>query len=464
VKSLRRRLVAWYVSVGAFIVLIIGLLAAITVIEAASFQGRQAMAAAARQMPQAVERYRATHTGMAQLDEYLFKHFATLGVIVHARPTFTRGAFLPGPPHMRHGPPRGRELRMGPNGTLFERLLAMQIKPITASFPGGEAFIFVDPHSLQGIFNRLGLFMLVLAVVVLTAAWRIAIAVSQNTLEPLLRTTEALDRFGSGTFTLVDVRPDDRSELGDLARAYNRAVGQITRALDERAKAEAEMRQFVADAGHQLRTPLTVIMGYVSSMAARATSPAESRRYEAMLAQSRRMKELIDRLITLARLEHTNPSNAQSVDLKELAQRVRATFSEAAQTRIAIHAPGEEAYASADESDVTEALCALVDNALKYAPHGDVEITIAREDEHWAMRVGDRGPGMTEDDLRSAFDRFYRGSASEDTIGTGLGLAIVRKSIERTGGTVQVRNRAGGGLEVEITLRSVPAARTTLSA
>src|SRR6185437_7426143 len=103
------------------------------------------------------------------------------------------------------------------------------------------AFIFVDPHSLQGLFQRLGLFMLVLAVVVLTAAWRIAVVVAQHTLEPLLRTTEALDRFGSGQFTLVDVRDDDRSELGDLARAYNRAVEQITRALDQRAKAEAEM-------------------------------------------------------------------------------------------------------------------------------------------------------------------------------------------------------------------------------
>jgi signal transduction histidine kinase len=460
-KSLRRRLIAWYVSVGAFIVLIIGVLSAVALLEAASFQARQAMADAARQLPSAVAQYRATHENDRGIDDYFHTRFQSLGVIVHAKPDLAR--VFPGP--LRIGGGRSpREIRMGPDGTIYERLLAMQIKPITASFVGGEALIFVDPHSLQGVFKRLGLFLLVLAIVVLTAAWRIAITVAAHTLEPLLRTTEALDRFGSGTFMLVDVRPDDRSELGDLARAYNRAVCQITRALEERAKAEAEMRQFVADAGHQLRTPLTVIMGYVSGMAARAASAAEGRRYEAMLAQTRRMKDLIDRLITLARLEHTDAASEQSVELYQLAQCVRAAFGEAAQARILVHAVSEPAYASGDESDITEALTALTDNALKYAPHGIVEIRILRDYNTCVVSVADRGPGMTEEDLRNAFDRFYRGSASEDTIGTGLGLSIARKSVERGGGSLRIGNRAGGGLEVQIRLRAFQVRDVTLSA
>lgn len=472
-KSLRRRLIAWYMSVGAFIVLIIGALAAVAVIEAVSFQARQAMAMAARQVPGAVAHYRAEHHNLIDLDEFFHTRFEPLGVVVHARTLDEAGMMGGGKFVIRfggtppNGPPPGmpRMLKVGgPDTSVYERLLAMQIKPITASFSGGEAFIFVDPRSLQGVFKRLSLFILILAIVVLTAAWRIAITVSEHTLEPLLRTTEALDRFGSGEFQMVDVRPDDRSELGDLARAYNRAVVQITRALDERAKGEAEMRQFVADAGHQLRTPLTVIMGYVSGMVQRAQSLQESRRYATMLGQARRMKDLIDRLITLARLEHTNSTQNQPIDLYELAQRVRATFSDAAQLRIGVFAPPKPVFAQADESDVTEALCALVDNALKYA-HEDVEVRTWRDGDRAAISVADRGPGMTQEDLRNAFDRFYRGSASESTIGTGLGLAIVRKSIERTGGSVHLANRdAGGGLEVVILLRAIQDTGVTLSA
>jgi signal transduction histidine kinase len=466
-KSLRTRLIAWYMSVGAFIVLIVGLLAAIAMIEGASFEARQAMAAAARAVPGVVQEYRAQHKDMRDINVYFHDRFRPLGVVVHARilPQVAKGMAWFGPPSGIPPERIAKFLSKPPSDTsMYERLLAMQIKPITASFSGGDAFIFVDPRSLQGLFKRLGVFMLVLAVVVLGAAWRIAVVVAQHTLEPLLRTTEALDRFGSGQFTLVDVRDDDRSELGDLARAYNRAVAQITRALDERAKAEAEMRQFVADAGHQLRTPLTVIMGYVSGMAQRAQFAHESRRYDAMLAQTRRMKDLIDRLITLARLEHTSAKNEEGVDLHEIGLRVRATFAESAQERIVVHAPAEAAYAKADESDVTEALCALVDNALKYAPSGNVEVRISRGHDEWLITVADRGPGMTEDELRNAFDRFYRGSASEETSGTGLGLAIARKSIERAGGSIRLQNRVNGGLSVIVSLRPFQASAVTLSA
>lgn len=458
-RTLRARLIAWYVSVGAFIVLIIGLLAATATIEAASFEVRQAMAAAATQVPPAVAQYRATHKNMRGLDPYLHQRFKGLGVMVHAHVLmqapppfflFGRGQRMLRPPGMGDG--------------LFERLLAMQIKPIRATFKGGDAEIFVDPHTFNGLFGRLGLFILLLAIVVLTAAWRLAIVVAKNTLEPLVRTTEALNRFGSGVFTPVEVRDGDRSELADLARAYNRAVGQITRALDEREKAEAEMRQFVADAGHQLRTPLTVIMGYLSGMLQRVQSIGEGRRIDTMLAQSRRMKDLIDRLITLARLEHRSEAQDRRIDLNDIADRAQAGFAENAQMRIAVKRSAEPAYARAEETELLESVCALVDNALKYAPDGPVEITVERRGEECALGVADRGPGMTSGDLESAFDRFYRGSAADDVQGTGLGLAIVRKSIERMGGSVTLENRSGGGLEAWITLRAFQAADATLIA
>ncbi len=453
-RSLRARLIAWYMSVGAFIVAVIGLIAAVAVVEAASFEARQAMAAAARDVPVVVQQYRDSHPDAGDLDFFLHNRFRTFGLIVHARGPemqMVRAVPMLGPPPF---PPQAGAVRVafGPDhASLYERLLAMQIKPVSASFPGGEAVIFVDPNSLQGVFKRLGIFLLILAIVVLTAAWRIAVVVAENTLEPLLRTTEALNRFGGGQFVPVDVRPEDRSELGELARAYNRAVGQVTRALDERAKAEAEMRQFVADAGHQLRTPLTVLMGYVSGMAERARSDQEKTRFTAMLTQSRRMKELIDRLITLARLERRESSSQQHVDLNDLAACVRQSFGESAQQRIVLHDAKRRLIVHADEADLRDALCAIVDNALKYAPNGSVDMQVVQDGETARLEITDHGPGMLEEDLQSAFDRFYRGSAAEETSGTGLGLAIARKSIERAGGSIRVANCKDGGLRVAVT-------------
>ena len=279
----------------------------------------------------------------------------------------------------------------------------------------------------------------------LIPAWFAAVVVAQRTLEPLLRTTRALERFADGDFTPHEIATAQRTEIGDLARAYNAAVAQITEAFAERTAAMEEMRQFVADAGHQLRTPLTVLMGHVSAL--RPTTPREETIYGNMLAQSRRMKAIIDDLIVLARLEHGERS-AYTIDMNELAQGVVASFRDGGYERVRLHANGPT-YAHVNASEVIDALSALVENALKYAPDGPVDVRVAREGSRAVLRVEDRGPGMSEADLEHAFDRFYRGDASHGTEGTGLGLSIVRRGVERSDGTVAVAN-GDPGLRVEL--------------
>jgi signal transduction histidine kinase len=181
-------------------------------------------------------------------------------------------------------------------------------------------------------------------------------------------------------------------------------------------------------------------------MAHRAEPVATAETYATMLAQARRMKMLIDNLITLARLEHPNGSAAQTVDLNRICADLPANFDEGAQQRIHVRLSGTPAYVEGNETDIAGALCALVDNALKYAPGSPVEVRVTADGAHWTVYVADRGPGMSAADLSNAYDRFYRGCTSEGTDGTGLGLPIVRKSIERAGGSVLLCNREGGGL------------------
>ncbi|HEY0797808.1 MAG TPA: sensor histidine kinase, partial [Candidatus Baltobacteraceae bacterium] len=120
--------------------------------------------------------------------------------------------------------------------------------------------------------------------------------------------------------------------------------------------------------------------------------------------------------------------------------------------------------AEGDDADLLGALCALVDNALKYAPSGPVELTISAEGRCCTIAIADRGPGMDEEDLRGAFDRFYRGGSADGIEGTGLGLPIVRKEIERAGGTVTLANRAGGGLVCTIVLPLLQSLETSVPA
>jgi signal transduction histidine kinase len=442
-KSLRARLIAWYLSAGALIVLCVGLLAAIALIEFGSYTVRQSMAAAAREAPGLVEQYRAEHQTFDGLEPYLREHFAGSGLIVHVNEFGMVPPFF-GP--FRAPPPS------------WVRLLAMEIKPVSAGFPGGQVVFFVDPNSLQGLFKNLASILGTFALIVMLGAWRLAIVVAEKTLQPLVRTTHALDRFGSGDFTPEAVRTDDRTELGDLARAYNRAVNQITHAFGERDRAAAEMRQFVADAGHQLRTPLTVIMAYVSGMANRPQSIRDATTFATLLQQSRRMKSLIDDLIMLARLQHPDAPSTQALDLNELCATLPTHFDESAQSRIVVSTSSVPAEVQANETDLSFALCALIDNALKYAPHGDVEVTVRLQGDCAIVSIADSGPGMTERDMQNAFDRFYRGASSEGTDGTGLGLAIVRKSVERAGGTIALESRIGGGVTCTIRLPGARAA------
>jgi signal transduction histidine kinase len=442
VSSLRARIVGWYIAAGALIVVIVALVTASVLVEARAHEARRAMTAVAAELPSIIIAYEVLHPDIAGLDWFLRERFHTQGVIVHVvGPPTPMGMPLP-PPRLGRAPFVGH-------------LIAMMIPPMHVRFPGGDAIIFADPQSLAATFSAFWIFVLILALVVLSASWRISLVVADQTLRPLISTTDALRRFGSGAFTRVAVRNDDRGETAELARAYNAAVDQTTAALAKRDQAEAEMRQFVADAGHQLRTPLTVVTGYLSAMLSRASSAGDREPYESMLAQARRMKTLIDALVTLARLEHRDATPPADFDPDELMTRVRSAFDDVARRCIVLHACTQPLTLRGYEDDVYEALCALVENALKYAPTSTVELSALLDGASCTLTVSDNGPGLAAADLERAYDRFYRGSNVDGIEGSGLGLSIARKSVERSGGTVRLENRPAGGLSASITLPCV---------
>ena len=265
----------------------------------------------------------------------------------------------------------------------------------------------------------------------------LARVLTRQVLRPLLDVTAALSRFAAGDLTPQTIPADSHHELGSLAVAYNGAIAQMERAFAERERANASMRQFIADAGHQLRTPLTVVRGFISILRKGSTG-ADDRDHilEMMGQQAGIMGSLIDKLMLLEHWEDEPACAAEPIDIGCLTTDLVTPIAEAHPERtVRIHAdPG--LLAAIDPSEFGHALTNLVDNALKYT-RGTVAIKVRDDGPYLAVEVNDEGPGIAADDAARVFDRFHRGER-RDVDGSGLGLAIAKRAIERARGTLSL--------------------------
>ena len=281
----------------------------------------------------------------------------------------------------------------------------------------------------------------------------LARALTRQALRPLIEVQAALERFASGDLRPQPIAADLRSSLGGLAVAYNGAIEQMQRAFAERERANASMRQFIADAGHQLRTPLTVVRGFIAILRKGDLRSPEDRAHilETMHRQSALMGSLIDKLMLLDRWEETGERTPpEPIDVSRLVEDVVAPLAEARADRVVrVDAPTGE-LAAIDPIDLSHAVTNIVDNALKYT-HGAVDVKVSEMRGRVIVTISDAGPGMTAEEIDHAFDRFFRGSR-RDVEGTGLGLAIARRAIERAGGSLTLQSDVAVGTRFTISL------------
>lgn len=232
-------------------------------------------------------------------------------------------------------------------------------------------------------------------------------------------------------------------------------------------QAEAMRRDFVANVSHEMRTPLTVLAGFVETMQTLDLSPQETRRYlDLMSVQSERMQTLVSDLLTLSRLEGSPlPGMSDWVDVRvlmaqcELDARALSSY----MGRIEHTMKFEQDQASqlcGIASELQSAFSNLVSNAVRYTPaSGRIEVSWRLlEDGRGEFSVSDTGPGISAEHLPRLTERFYRvdRSRSRETGGTGLGLAIVKHVLHRHGAVLNIQSEVGQGSRFAIL---VPAAR-----
>lgn len=329
---------------------------------------------------------------------------------------------------------------------------AFGLRPAVVSVPGGTIVVAPDFAGFGHLLSRYLTFVLPVGALAVLAAWLIGRGVTRRAIAPLQDVSRALRRIAAGDFSPQPL-PAGESSLRDLTAAYNEVAHRLTAATVERERNELQMRQFIADAGHELRTPLTVVMGYLGILqqGALGDTTGVAHVYETMLAESRRMRDAIDKLILLARLERPAAPRTERVNAAAIAQRAADALEPLAGNRLHVHIQPSPGVVEADEDELYEAIKNVIENAIRYAPDSPVNVDVAGGGDDVTVVVNDRGPGMDSQDLEHAFDRFYRGGARSGD-GSGLGLAIAKRAVERIGGKIGIESRVGTGTKVTISL------------
>ncbi len=323
---------------------------------------------------------------------------------------------------------------------------------------GAVVVVAVRTGGLDESLQRLVRIELVAAAGLLAALALGAWLVLRRGLRPLETMSASASTITAGDLSDRVTPADDRTEVGQLGLALNTMLDGLEEAFRERDATERRLRQFLADASHELRTPITSIQGFaelfrLAGDGGEMDLPVVMRRIE---QESARMRTLVQDLFLLAELDETRPVATAPVDLTVLAaDACTDAAATAPDRRVTLDGP-EPVTVLGDSDHLRQALANLVGNALRHTPPGSpVEVSTRQADGMAWVTVRDHGPGFDADGLAHAFDRFWQADAARVGTGSGLGLSIVAGIAEEHGGRATVANAPDGGAVFTI---GIPAA------
>lgn len=278
------------------------------------------------------------------------------------------------------------------------------------------------------------------------------------------RLTEEDENFEAKYHSLEDAidkispnRPDAKLVTGDSdLQGLETAVNNL---MDRMRESYRQQSRFVSDASHELRTPISVIQGYVNMLDRWGAEDEKvlTESIEAIKSESEHMKRLVEQLLFLAR----GDSGKTQINLAifSLNHMVKEVYEESmmidGEHKYQLIVPEQEVYAVADETMIKQTARILVDNAVKYSPAGEtIIIKTGRNGDVPFFTVQDSGVGFSQEDAPHVFERFYRSDSSRARVtgGTGLGLSIAKWIVDRHGGYFDVLSREGLGTRITVNL------------
>jgi two-component system sensor histidine kinase MprB len=360
---------------------------------------------------------------------------------------------------------RTRRLAAGKGKSFFRdaRVNAIHMRILAEYFARGRVVQFAQPLTeVDDLLSHLRLILVLLGLGGIALAALLGRLVARAAVLPVSRLTRAAEHVAETQDLSGRIAPTGDDEIGRLAVSFNAMLDALEvsmAALDASVHAQ---RQLVADASHELRTPVTSLRTNIEILqhAPAMDGPERERLLEDVVEQIGELTLLMNDLIDLARGEQ------QRTDLEDVRLDV---VVEEALARAQRNSPATPLQASLDPvllsgvaARLDRAVANLIDNAIKYSPPGKpVEIVLADRRSRGSaigsgeLTVRDHGHGISAEDLPHVFDRFYRGAEARGRPGSGLGLAIVRQVVAQHGGIVTAERAPGGGALMRVTLPGV---------
>jgi len=281
----------------------------------------------------------------------------------------------------------------------------------------------------------------------------LGVLLSRTLTRPIRELTQATHAVSEGDLSQqVPVRSND--ELGELAQAFNTMSSELSRSVNAR-------KQMTADIAHELRTPLSLILGHAEAVHDGVLPPTREN-FEIIRDEATRLEHLVNdlRILSLADAGELSIS-LQRVAPQRLLEEVASLYQyQTLQKNVALELDIASPLPSieVDPGRMTQVLTNILDNALRHTPEGGKIVLSARESaEQIELAIQDTGPGLKKEDLDHIFDRFYRTDSARQREGgflggSGLGLAIARSIVQAHGGQLAAESEPGKGLNVIVLL------------
>lgn len=257
----------------------------------------------------------------------------------------------------------------------------------------------------------------------------------------MIHTMEEIEK--SGVPQTITIRSKAKDELQTMARTFNRMIQRLQENMEKQ-------KQFVSDASHELKTPLTVIMSYANFLRRHGIENKEmaEEAIEAIHSEAIRIQKMTETFLDLANLEKEDILELNEVNLVSLCQSIVKQLKDVYKRDIIFHSEKNSLIIRADELKIKQVIIILLDNAMKYSKD-QIEVFIEKDEGHAIIRVKDYGIGIPQKEIHNIFERFYRvdKARSRETGGTGLGLYIAKSIMKLHKGEIKISSNEGTGTE-----------------
>jgi len=311
--------------------------------------------------------------------------------------------------------------------------------------------IYSDITSEIADIYKISIILLSVNIIGFLYAFVLSFSSGKNILLPISEMTETVRSISEKNMNVRLNVSSSKKELKDLARTFNEMMDRIEDGYNRQ-------KQFVSDASHELRTPIAVIQGYVDMLNRWGKDDKEvlQEAIDAIKNETENMKDLVEKLLFLARNDKgTLILQKEKFNLTSLLEETIKETTIIDKNHKLFFNIQEEVNIYADRNRIKQAIRIFLDNAIKYTPEeGTININLYVEKKDAVIEVTDTGIGMTEEEMKHIFDRFYRSDKSRKKYkgGHGLGLSIAKIIILSHGGKIKVRSKPSKGTSVQIIL------------